>query len=107
WDGDGELSVEYGFGLRGSRSLSLVPRGGQTRWDVSSSWPSPSFSGAFLPDRPKISDSGFKASYMVDKLALGQPPVAADDLGPPSIEDGNGYVGMRNPAAGAEAISGQ
>ena len=31
WDGVGELSVEYAFGLRGSRSLSLVPRGGSIK----------------------------------------------------------------------------
>ena len=90
WTGEGTLDVDYGFGLRGSRSLSLVPRGGQTRWDVSSTWASPSFSGAFLPETPKISDKGFSASYTVDKLALGQAPVATDDPGPPMIEDGAG-----------------
>lgn len=30
WDGRGTLQVQYAFGLRGSRSFSLVPRGGQT-----------------------------------------------------------------------------
>lgn len=88
WNGDGILSVSYEFGLRGSRSLSLVPRGGQTRWEVSSSWASPSFSGAFLPEKPMISDKGFKARYAVDKLALGQAPVTMEDPGPPSLEDG-------------------
>ena len=92
WTGEGALKVDYGFGLRGSRSLSLVPRGGQTHWDVSSTWASPSFSGAFLPETPKISDKGFSASYTVDKLALGQAPVAMDDPGAPVIDDG-GYSG--------------
>ncbi len=87
WNGEGAISVEYGFGLRGSRSLSLVPRGGQTRWAVSSTWASPSFSGAFLPEKPEVTDKGFKASYTVDKLALGQAPVAMDDQGPPAISD--------------------
>jgi inner membrane protein len=90
WNGEGALSVDYSFGLRGSRSLSLVPRGGQTRWAVTSTWASPSFSGAFLPERPDISDKGFRASYTVDKLALGQAPVAMEDPGPPMIEDGSG-----------------
>ncbi len=121
WNGEGALAVDYGFGLRGSRTLSLVPRGGQTRWAVDSSWASPSFSGAFLPEKPAISDKGFKASYTVDKLALGQAPVAMEDPGPPSIDLGGGNsratyseAGMvaasaNNPASGgaAEVISGQ
>jgi inner membrane protein len=120
WNGAQALAVDYSFGLRGSRSLSLVPRGGQTSWEVSSTWASPSFSGAFLPEKPTISDKGFKASYTVDKLALGQAPVAMEDPGPPSIDNGGGYsrgyseAGMvaasaNNPASGgaAEVISGQ
>jgi inner membrane protein len=121
WDGAAALGVEYSFGLRGSRSLSLVPRGGQTRWQVASSWASPSFAGAFLPDSRTIADSGFKASYTVDKLALGQAPVAMEDPGPPMIDDGSGntrYVATAematatsssNPAAGGavENVSGQ
>jgi len=89
WTGEGTLAVDYAFGLRGSRSLSLVPRGGQTKWDVTSPWASPSFGGAFLPEKPQISDKGFKASYTVDKLALGQAPVATDDQGPPVIDTGS------------------
>jgi inner membrane protein len=90
WNGAAPLAVDYSFGLRGSRSLSLVPRGGHTSWDVSSSWRSPSFSGAFLPEKPAITAKGFTASYTVDKLALGQAPVAMEDPGPPSNIDGSG-----------------
>ncbi len=123
WQGEGSLAVDYSFGLRGSRSLSLVPRGGQTGWEVSSTWASPSFSGAFLPETRTISDSGFKASYTVDKLALGQAPVAMDEAGPPLIDDGSGQgkiisvtqearydaPSAASPASGSavEAISGQ
>lgn len=85
WDGGGTLQVSYAFGLRGSRSFSLVPRGGQTRWNVTSSWASPSFTGDFLPERSQVSDAGFRASYTVDKLALGQPSVASADQTPPVI----------------------
>lgn len=96
WNGTGELKVDYAFGLRGSRTISLVPRGGTTSWDVSSSWPSPSFEGAFLPERPRISDKGFKASYTIDKLALGQPPVSMEDYGAP--QDAGAY-GLREATA--------
>ena len=123
WKGEGALSVDYTFGLRWSRSLSLVPRGGHTTWDVSSVWTSPSFGGAFLPEKPSISDKGFKASYTVDKLALGQAPVSTDDQGAPMIDDGAGNknasmayreasmatTSANNPASGGaiESISGQ
>jgi inner membrane protein len=87
WDGTGKLEVDYSFGLRGSRTLTIVPRGGQTTWNVSSSWPSPSFGGDFLPDKREVSDKGFTATFTTDKLALGQPPVASDDLGPPHVDE--------------------
>ncbi len=89
WDGASELTIDYAYGLRGSRSLSLVPRGGSTKWSVTSAWPSPSFSGAFLPEKPSISDKGFSASWTVDKLALGQPPVGMEDFGQPILGSGD------------------
>jgi inner membrane protein len=114
WRGEGELAIDYGFGLRGSRSLSLVPRGGQTGWKVSSPWQNPSFSGAFLPDTREVGAEGFAASYTVDKLALGQPPVASEDQGLPQLdaEAGMDYatqvMAPSAPAnATAETISGQ
>src|SRR6185295_7845974 len=64
WDG-APLSVQYSYGLRGSRSLALVPRGGNTVWDVTSPWPHPSFGGSFLPDTKTVSDKGFTARYGV------------------------------------------
>lgn len=113
WSGAEPLEVEYSFGLRGSRALSLVPRGGQTRWQVNSSWRNPSFGGAFLPDGREIGNEGFGATYTVDKLALGQPPVATTDLGPPSLDadvDAS-YVNRMEPAVTgpntAESVSGQ
>lgn len=83
WDGQGRLRIDYALGIRGSGGVSLVPRGGLTQWKVTSVWPSPSFAGSFLPDRSKVSDTGFSAEYTIDKLALGQPPVAMEDVGPP------------------------
>ncbi|MET0252162.1 MAG: cell envelope integrity protein CreD, partial [Novosphingobium sp.] len=117
WDGASTLSVDYQFGLRGSRSLSLVPRGGQTRWAVASSWPSPSFSGAFLPEKREVSAKGFTAGYTIDKLALGQAPVGMEDTGPPSIDSGSGSpvavydvssTSASNPGSGgaAEVVTG-
>ncbi|MEJ6008474.1 cell envelope integrity protein CreD [Novosphingobium aquae] len=95
WKGEGELAVDYEFGLRGARGISLVPRGGTTTWDVTSAWASPSFNGAFLPEKPQVSAKGFTAKYVVDKLALGQPPVGMEDYGAPYVPD---EVGARAPS---------
>ena len=68
----GALEVGFTFRLRGNRSLALVPRAGDTRWSASSSWPHPSFQGTFLPTEREVSDEGFRATYRVGNLALGQ-----------------------------------
>jgi len=106
WQGEGQLEVDYAFGLRGSGSFSLVPRGGQTRWAVSSTWPSPSFGGDFLPETSKVSDSGFNASYTVDKLALGQPSVSTADQTAPLVSTGGIYrPGSEGGGAQAQVLS--
>jgi inner membrane protein len=96
WDGQGRLRIDYALDVRGSGGISLVPRGGHTQWDVKSSWVNPSFSGSFLPDEPQVSDAGFSASYTIDKLALGQPPVAMEDVGAPTAS-GDGSLRVEQP----------
>jgi inner membrane protein len=85
WDGARPLEVAYAYGLRGSQSLALVPRGGNTVWHAASAWPHPSFGGSFLPERKQVSGSGFSAAYAVPNLALGLAPVLRDDPGPPLL----------------------
>jgi len=76
------IAVDFAYDLRGSQSLSLVPRGGDTRWHLVSSWASPGFAGAFLPTAPHVTARGFDASWRIGNLALGSalasttPPVA-------------------------------
>ncbi|HYW58276.1 MAG TPA: cell envelope integrity protein CreD [Polaromonas sp.] len=55
--------------LVGTESISVVPLGGDTRMQLSSNWPHPSFGGQFLPVDRKISDNGFEASWRVSALA--------------------------------------
>jgi inner membrane protein len=83
------LSVAFDYQLRGNGSLALVPGGGDTRWQVSSSWSSPSFQGGFLPTDPKVANSGFNATWRIGNLALGTALAVADA---PQGE-GNGQVG--------------
>lgn len=88
WSAGEPLDVEWSYTLRGSRSLTFVPRGGQTDWSVSSPWPHPGFSGSFLPDSSEISGEGFTANWSIGNLALGQAMVMKQDAGPPVVSDG-------------------
>ncbi len=67
WDFSLDLSIN------GSTSLSMVPLGESTLVDLNSSWPSPSFDGAFLPDDRTIGQEGFHASWEVLNLNRSYP----------------------------------
>jgi inner membrane protein len=87
WTGGAPVDVNWRYAVRGSRSLALVPRGGETNWQVTSPWPSPSFGGSFLPDAQEVSGEGFTAHYSVTNLALGQALLLTNDPGPPILAE--------------------
>ncbi|RDC60129.1 Inner membrane protein CreD [Alteripontixanthobacter maritimus] len=88
WDGATPLKLEYSYGVRGSRALAIVPRGGTTDWTVTSPWPHPGFGGNFLPDEKEIGDTGFSARWSVGNLALGEAMVSTAQPGPPRPSGG-------------------
>ena len=88
WSAEAPLDLRYSYSLRGSRSVSLVPRGGVTEWTVRSPWPHPGFGGSFLPEEKSIDEDGFSATWSVANLALGQSLVLKADPGPPIVTDG-------------------
>lgn len=55
-------TFSFQLDLNGSETLQFIPLGETTTVDLKSSWPSPSFSGAFLPEKREVSDKGFTAS---------------------------------------------
>jgi inner membrane protein len=69
--GGREAGAGYTFSfelhLQGGRSLRFVPLGGETRVQLASSWPSPSFDGAFLPTERTV-EEGFSAEWTVLSL---------------------------------------
>ena len=83
------IQVAFDYQLRGNGSLALIPGGGDTRWQVSSSWSSPSFQGGFLPTEPKVNATGFNATWRIGNLALGTALAVAD----PPQADGNMRIG--------------
>jgi inner membrane protein len=74
--GGAPLLVDFAFDFRGNGFLSLVPQAGDTRWQVTSPWPHPSFQGGFLPVDRRVDAQGFSAVYRVGNLALGQSLIA-------------------------------
>jgi inner membrane protein len=64
-DMDKEYEFEFLIKLRGSHQFSFIPVGRQTNVSMTSSWPSPSFDGAFLPVDRSIDTDGFTANWKV------------------------------------------
>ena len=75
------VEVDFAYEFRGNGSLGLAPQAGDTRWIVHSTWPSPSFTGDFLPEHPPVTDKGFDATYRIGNLALGRSLVSTGDAG--------------------------
>ena len=59
--------------VNGSISLTIAPVARETRMSLSSDWPHPSFSGAFLPDDRRVTAAGFTAAWKVPHLARSVP----------------------------------
>lgn len=59
--------------LKGSGSLFFTPVGKVTDVKLASTWPDPSFTGAFLPDEKSVSSAGFEASWKVLNLNRNYP----------------------------------
>ena len=53
----------FNLNLRGMGSIAFSPVGKTTTVKLESSWPHPSFTGRFLPERRNISDEGFSAIW--------------------------------------------
>jgi inner membrane protein len=65
------FTVDLAF--NGSLSLMVAPVARETRVSLSSDWPHPSFSGAFLPDDRQVTATGFTADWKVPHLARSVP----------------------------------
>lgn len=59
--------------INGSESLSFLPLGKKTHAKLESVWSSPSFSGAFLPEKRNVTSKGFTAEWNVLQLNRNYP----------------------------------
>ena len=68
-----DYQFSFNLDLKGSQLLYFTPVGKITDINASSSWTSPSFNGAFLPDSRNISEKGFSANWNVLHLNRNYP----------------------------------
>jgi inner membrane protein len=67
------FAFRFGLTLNGSSELSFAPAARETTVGLSSDWPDPSFSGAFLPSDRVINPAAFSARWQVPHLARSVP----------------------------------
>lgn len=72
-DNNSEMNFSFNLDLRGSQVLNFTPVGKTTDVIMKSTWNNPSFSGAFLPDKRSIADSGFSANWNILHLNRNYP----------------------------------
>lgn len=78
-----DLSANIPFGTRmkikGSEVINFLPLAGNSNYNLSSSWPSPSFTGSVVPADRHITDTGFAATWKFNKANLPFNTVIVDD----------------------------
>ncbi len=72
-DRAGDLAFDTVLNIKGSESLSFLPLGDTTHASIESTWPSPSFSGNYLPHTREVSDDGFRADWQVSSIGRSFP----------------------------------
>jgi inner membrane protein len=67
------FSFQFGLTINGSAGLTFAPVARQTTVGLSTDWPDPSFTGAFLPTDRVINPAAFSARWQVPHLARSIP----------------------------------
>jgi len=79
--------------VSGTDSLQFMPMGDSTRIAMRSSWASPSFIGAHLPEERDVTDDGFTASWRISNLGRTLPSRWILDS-PQILNTGLNYFGV-------------
>ncbi len=69
----GPNRFSFALNLNGSEQISFIPLGESNTVKINSSWPSPSFNGAFLPTTREVRKDGFSANWKVLHLNRNYP----------------------------------
>jgi inner membrane protein len=66
-------SFSFDLNLNGSEQIGIIPVGESNTINIKSSWPSPSFNGAFLPKTREVKKDGFSANWKILHLNRNYP----------------------------------
>jgi len=79
-DSQGGQTLEFAFDLKlqGTEQLSITPVGRDSRVELTSGWPHPSFVGEYLPSSREVSTKGFKAHWQTSFFATNLEEALAD-----------------------------
>ncbi|HET6630509.1 MAG TPA: cell envelope integrity protein CreD [Woeseiaceae bacterium] len=72
------LPFEIDLDFTGGEALHVLPLGDKTNVTMRSAWPSPSFTGRYLPHHREVGDDGFVAEWTLSGLGRPLPPVWLD-----------------------------
>jgi inner membrane protein len=67
------VAFSFDVDLNGSSGLNFIPLGKETNVDLTSTWTSPKFKGAFIPDNQKVDENGFTAHWNILQLNRNYP----------------------------------
>ena len=70
---DAALQFSIELDISGTDRLQFMPFGDKTQVSVTSTWPSPSFIGNYLPETREINNAGFTASWRISSLGRSYP----------------------------------
>ncbi|NLF39444.1 cell envelope integrity protein CreD, partial [bacterium] len=77
----GSTPFRMSLSLKGSRSIVFAPVGQQNKARLTSTWPDPSFQGAFLPATRTVTSAGFDAVWEVSWYGRQYPQHTVDQGG--------------------------
>lgn len=70
---DKRYNFSFSLALNGSDHIQFVPVGKENRIHIQSDWKDPKFVGAFLPEKPQVTNTGFTAEWEVLNLNRNYP----------------------------------
>ena len=76
---EGQVPFSMNLSLRGSSEIEFTPLAKVTDVQLTSTWPHPKFSGAFLPEDRQVSANGFTARWKVLDLNRPLPQLIEDE----------------------------
>jgi inner membrane protein len=96
------ITVRFQVSLAGSTSFAMTPLGRRTEATITSPWPSPSFTGRYLPTTQSVGSDGFHAKWTTSHLGrpysqLWDSASSSNDPAPRTVIDSSFGVTLLSP----------